>query len=534
MGFSPCVLIPLLVVLATTISLPMQLLAADEPAVSLKPYRVRISLAVEQTSALPAGTVAALRTEIRDLGMRYLGDGWQIEIDDGQAVSTDPQGWLDRASPVELRQSAKNLDRLYRLAARAEGSGFQVSGLEWDSTLEALSRAPPRFVSDRRDLASVAWQVVQSLYRPLAELQISRKKGEPPRLEAKAAALGWPDPAFAPLKVAEQWEPFYRHLTADRQVQKIQAIPWTFLQVKTSGQTTAELEVVSGLRAPLSARKRRIETWALGVRAPSDSTRLTIRTRGKVPRPLAGVEIRIATDPKAAPAVLVTNRLGEVRVPRSANPKPVWLQVFSGQELLAKVPYVPGIRSEEVLDVPDDAVRLEVEGRIAVLQAELIDVVARRTSLIATARARAKAGDLEQVKSLLTQLGEMKAPASFGAELETIRLTGTQRAKREKNRAAEFRIQTLCDNTQELIGVYLNPEKIKELDEEMIELSLAAKDGRDALLELEKRKAQPPAKAKPAEKVKPVEKAKLPAAAPVPKQAPPATPAQPAPALPGF
>jgi len=522
------ILIRTLVILATMASIPSNLAAADEPAVSLRPYRVRINIAVEPTAALPASTTETLRGEVRDLGARYLGDGWQIEINVEPAESADPQARLVRITPAELRESSKSLDRLYLLSIVPEGSGFEITGLEWETTLETLSRAAPRFVSDRRDLARVAWQVVQSLFRPLAELQISRKKGEPPRLEAKAAALGWPDPAFEPLKVARQWEPFYRYLTAERELQKVQPIPWTFLQAKQATLTTAELDVVTGLRAPFSARKRRIETWALGVRAPADSTRLTIRTRGKVPRPLAGVEVRVAADPKSEPIVLVTNRLGEVTVRRSASPQPVWLQVYSGQELLAKVPYVPGIRAAEVLDVPDDAVRLEVEGRIAVLQAELIDVVARRISLIATARARAKAGDLDQVKLQLAQLDDLKAPASFGAELETIRQSGTQRARKEKNRAAEFRIKTLCDNTQELISVYLNPEKIKQLDDEMTELGMAAKDGRDALLELEKRKAAPApeVKGKPSAKPKP--------SAPETAPAAPAKPAPPAFESPGF
>src|SRR5262249_33249717 len=149
-------------------------------------------------------------------------------------------------------------------------------------------------------------------------------------------------------------------------------------------------------------------------------TRLTLITRPPSRKPLAGVEVEISDEPtirddtphlgkqpeqgpaeaegttKPAPRSrlprLVADRNGLVTLNASlsATGGPVWLFVKSGQALLARVPVVPGAQSVEPLELPDDALRLETEGNIASLQAELVDTVARRAVLMSVARARAK------------------------------------------------------------------------------------------------------------------------------------------------
>ena len=42
----------------------------------------------------------------------------------------------------------------------------------------------------------------------------------------------------------------------------------------------------------------------------------------------------------------------------------VWLYVYSGKALLARVPYAPGLRPVETVELPDDSIRLRVEGEL--------------------------------------------------------------------------------------------------------------------------------------------------------------------------
>jgi hypothetical protein len=49
--------------------------------------------------------------------------------------------------------------------------------------------------------------------------------------------------------------------------------------------------------------------------------------------------------------------------------------VRSGQHLLARLPFVPGLTQTLSADLPDDSVRLSVEGSVSLIQADLVDLV---------------------------------------------------------------------------------------------------------------------------------------------------------------
>jgi hypothetical protein len=205
---------------------------------------------------------------------------------------------------------------------------------------------------------------------------------------------------------------------------------------------------------------------------------------------LGGIEVEVLSEihsgqeqtPAAAvetPRILVTDRNGQVTLAGATQPleKPLWLFVRSGQNLLARVPIVPGIRADEVLELPDDTLRLEVEGQVAQLQSELVDTVARRAVVAAMARNRAKSRQWTEVDEFLKKLQTMPGATAFAADLSAIRLNSIKTARSHKDKATELRIQKLCDETAELIRNYLDDDKVRELQEEIVELKkVAAED----------------------------------------------------------
>jgi hypothetical protein len=156
--------------------------------------------------------------------------------------------------------------------------------------------------------------------------------------------------------------------------------------------------------------------------------------------------------------------------------KPVWLNVRSGQALLARVPFVPGVRDEEVLELGDDTLRLDTEASIALLQAELVDTVARRAVLMSLSRSRANAGKWDEVTELLKELNEMRKAPSFERELNGIRIPAIKAARAARDRTSELRIEKLCAETSELVRNYLDEDKIREMKEEIEEIRQAAVD----------------------------------------------------------
>jgi len=310
------------------------------------------------------------------------------------------------------------------------------------------------------------------------------------------------------------------------------------------GRGVARGVVTSGLRAPLTGR-RRIQPLALGINQRRPETQLTMVTRPPARKPLGGVEVEISpvlTLPEDAPrkseedgkreAVadtetklaeklprLVADRAGLVTLAASLAPegKPVWLSVKSGQALLARVPIVPGAQASEVLELPDDTLRLEIEGSIATLQAELVDTVARRAVLMALAKSRAKSEQWEAVAATLKQLDEMPTVRAFAVNINAIRQPALKAARARRDRTTEERVKKLCDEAMELVNNYLDPEKLKELKEELGEMRQIAADEAAAEAKAKAGGGQPAGD--PATKKKP--KKKLAPAKPAPQNAQP-------------
>jgi hypothetical protein len=339
---------------------------------------------------------------------------------------------------------------------------------------------------------------VRDLFRPISAVEPS-KSGEV-TLRARGGEFPPPDESWQPLPPGRTFEAFYCFLNKDRGIERVQQVPYTYL---TAGQGAergvASGTVTSGLRAPLSAR-RRIQPVALGINRRGSETRLTLITRPPARKPLAGVEVEISPvpNPAAAPKAgqtdagegheadkeapklprLVADRSGAVTLGAGVSPagQPIWLLVKSGQALLARVPFVPGVESAAVLELPDDTLRLETEGSVALLQAELVDAVARRAVLMSLAKSRAKTNAWEAVAELLSQLDEMRKAPSFAADINAIRVPAMKAARARRDRTTEERIKQLCDETNELVTNYLDEEKLKELKEELKEMQHIAAD----------------------------------------------------------
>ena len=156
----------------------------------------------------------------------------------------------------------------------------------------------------------------------------------------------------------------------------------------------------------------------------------------------------------------------------------VWLFAYSGQHLLAKVPFVPGAVSAARLEVPDDASRLAAEADLQMLQCEVIDAVALRNTAIATIRAAAKKDDWKTVNQKLALLKQQQSAATLLERLTAVRVAGTTAARAARDKVVEVRINRMCDESAALVNTHLGSEKIRILSEEMEALQNAEVENR--------------------------------------------------------
>jgi hypothetical protein len=456
---------------------------ALETRLALRPYQVRVAVAFP---AAPGAALAPRRVmeELSQLIERTAGALFECRVEvDAMGLMTGPDG-LERLSSTRLAQieSLSKLDKLFLLNLRVVAAGYVAQAREFDLLTGELGRVHSRRVIDAREIAAALAAAMRDAFRPV--VQVEQKSDRSVVLHARAGERSAADPAWSPMTEGACFELYYRYSNKQGVVERTQRVPWTILIARDVNQATAGCEVVSGLRSPVAARRRRVALWALGLPARAPTTRLNLVTVGPVQRPIAGVVVDVADDKEAAsaqgPAAGVaprraglTDREGRVTVPQTAQ-APQWLIVRSGQALLARVPLVVGGRDEEVLELPDDTPRLNVEGDVAMLQARLVDLVARRTVLMAQIRRHAKAAQWEAVDAVLKQLADLPKAAAFVAELEAVRVPALRRAREQKDRGLEGRIKKLCDDTAEMINAYLDPDKLRELQEEMAELKQVA------------------------------------------------------------
>jgi len=514
----------------------VQSLAVVPVPIDRQSYGVMVQIGFDSSASSSAETRRAILEKVRDGMERYVGQSWEVEVNEEQgALFAGPRALARlRAETVGQYAFPEDVQKIYLLALEARGAGFAPSGREWDpltGRLGPLVHRDPEY--DPREIAEGLLALVHELFRPIVSVEQSRSS--PPHVRARAGDFSPPDPSWQPMTPERIFEVFYCYLTPEKTIDRVQQVPWTYLGVGDDvDRGLAGFSVTSGLRSAIGPR-RRVQTVALGITRRGTGTRLKLMTRPPSRQPLAGVEVEIDSPPLSeggaggvasdsipgsettetaasdsspagnggpgdvdsdatplkkggsggvgsqaarVPSKLVADRNGVVELSAAAAPtgKPIWLNVRSGQALLARVPFVPGVHDEEVLELGDDTLRLDTEASIALLQAELVDTVARRAVLMSLSRSRANAGKFDEVDELLKELNEMRKAPSFERELNGIRIPAIKAARAARDRTAELRIEKLCTETSELVRNYLDEDKIKEVKEEIEEIRQAAAD----------------------------------------------------------
>ena len=147
------------------------------------------------------------------------------------------------------------------------------------------------------------------------------------------------------------------------------------------------------------------------------------------------------------------------------------LYVRSGKALVANVPYIPGIDPEVTIQVPDDRIRLSVEGELAVLNGELIEAVASLSMKMSRIRHWAKNNEWEKADEGIRKLeGGISPKQIYQDKLSVIRVSAIEAAQKQNNRAAQARITSLCRDTADRIDRFLDSAGIIDLKTEVQDL----------------------------------------------------------------
>jgi hypothetical protein len=504
-----------------------QTLAEWPTPITFQPYQIELVLSTPRTARVSDVRLAELAEQLRQRISQRIGRRWQLQLrtvsaaswaeahtfarwtaDDMAALNADQpedvsQPQIDSrataAPPVAEAPAAKEpastanaapiadtpVDTLFLLTVRRTVHGEQLVARAWEPRWDELSPPLTADVMEVRDSADRALLLLHRLFRPQG---IWSTTTDPDRfqLQIQASGLADPDPSLPLLQPHHPFAPWFVFKGRGDRPDRRQPVPWTYLVPDSEPEGFGTAWMASGVRQALSAKSRgRIERRAVGVRVGHPATSVTLQARGPSPRVMALQEVRfepwqppklddaVVEDDPAQPSqqiVQIADRAGNVMLTASDRPAITWLTVSSGSLRLAKVPVVPGEWAHQILETPDDALRLHVEGQLKVVQADLVGDVALRTSILATARGAARQnrrGEVERQQQLFKRL---PTAAEYLERIAGIRFSAVSKARLQQDRLAEQRVVRLCQEVEALVQRHADDEKRRLLDEEIQDL----------------------------------------------------------------
>ncbi len=438
-------------------------------------YQVSITLGVAPELDLSNGESQRIVDQLRALVETRIGMWWQSR------VTLSPAGEPNSRAMLELRTAKSwnealeptTIEKKFALTLDREGTEFRLSGVEWDRASQTVTSIQGRTTFDRRLLPTLAADLVFDLFRPLVTIDTVVEN----RVEMRIRGGEYlpPDPLLTPFAVGDYVTCFMRHLGKNRELKRMQYIPWTSVRIELIERGYLRGTTVSAFGSPLAGSRRRVELLGLKIRPAHPQTRLQVIPRGKPQSPMAGYRVELldrpeTKDDKVEDRVNVrTDRNGEIVIP--ADPaKPLrYVIVYSGAAPLAKAPLIPGEIERLVLEAPDDSARLNVEAETELLQSELVDIVARREVLMARARGASKKANWDMVTDLEKQVDTLPTLDMFATRIEALKTPAVQSAKRNKDKAQESRIIRMCKQISDMAILHLDPIKVKEFHTEIEE-----------------------------------------------------------------
>jgi hypothetical protein len=443
--------------------------AGAQAAWEYTPYEVHVRIAVAGAPQLPSTIVPVLGEAIANRSQAIMGAVWQVDSAPAAAKLRSvllSQGSELNADDIAAVAPAADLtaDKLYLVVIEYRQHAYEVSVREFDCRTRQLGEPVASSASALELLSLAIWDAVAESFTPLARIEQVEQNHVVARLRAGGLAIGEGSPVL--LEPGTPLRPVVRRNDRSGQPAQggIQSPPWTVLTVEDREGAVIDCTLQSGYRNPIPARGGvRVERLAMAIRPRHETTRLLLRSRTNPDKPLVGYEVHTRTgEGDETQSLGMTNTRGAFELPRAGGGMQV-LYIKSGQQLLARLPVVPGQQATLTAKIVDDDNRLATEGYIAALANRALDLVARREILAARIRGQLKEGKVAEAQKLLDEFRKLQTRADLARDLDQFR-----RRVATPDSLTQQRIDKLFADVQKLLLLRpLSDELLGELTREV-------------------------------------------------------------------
>jgi hypothetical protein len=387
------------------------------------PYAVTVWITAEPAPQLPPAAVDSIAAHLVRRGEAVMGSVWSLQASAAPAAVADrldeagqlPVDFLAAEIPEVLKQ-----DKLIIVQISPAAPGWRIAARELDCRTRQWSTLIERQAGTLAELPLRTWDAVAETFTPL--VQVERVEGPQVIARVRAGGLIVDPNSAAQIHTGRALYPIIRR--NDRTGKPaarggIQVVPWTLLTVNERVDSLVTCQMISGYRSAIPTRGgARTQRLALLIKPHYPATTLALRSRGDDARPLSGYEVYARVPGEEEPEYLgPSDWRGHIDVPATEG-TPLTLIVKNGNQLLARLPLVPG--QVPLLDAPltDDEGRLQAEGAVAALYSRALDLVARREILAARIRKSLKDQKFAESEALLDEFRKLEGRTELFRSLD--------------------------------------------------------------------------------------------------------------------
>lgn len=494
-----------------------------EPVVEVplrhRPYEIVVEVGFDGSDTRGSQIQSLLTEEIRKGLQRMYGQMWNADVRNSQWLIPANSYRIERLTEadVQSRYDSLTMEKVILVGISGNQNAFEVSCREFDVRVQELTPLLKQQTTNLQEVGAIACRLARDSFRPVTMFTGQSVDKTELEFELQAGTLTPPDPTAAQIAEGDVLRPFLRQL--DRRnpgkVKNLQRLDLSYIRVTSFNQelrtdvvspddSPVRVEDVTSAPAvytdnghlkgvlishglvPFGGRARSVQQIALRQRPAATKSRVRLVLQARPDRPLICFRVdRVSklrqTDVNESPGIrMLSDRNGDIEIEVDPQNPTFWLYVYSGSVLLARVPYAPGLIPHDTMKLPDDSVRLGVEGELYLLRDQLVDMVAQKAVHMSIAKKSAAEGNVSGLEAAITQLDALPGQKRFDELLNKIKTDALTKADQQKNKSARTKVEKLCTKMGESLTLFFAGDKRLREAEEIEGLRQSAEARADA------------------------------------------------------
>lgn len=447
----------------------------EEIPFSVQPYEVLISVGFEGSGYADSSVRERVLEDLQYAVQRIYGRLWKTTIRSNDWMVPADENQLQRVSEEEMkgRFSEAEFDKVFLIVLKGDASSQKIALREFDTRVHELTPVSRSQQRDSRAVPNECARMMRDAFRPvfLFVRTFNDEEGHAiAEMQAQGGMILPPDPSATQVLPGDVLRPFRREMERrdPNKLKLLRPFELTYMRVMS-----VDTEITRGLAttvflshlnaASYLGKGRRTQRIALRQRPTADQSVVRLVLQNRPDKPLISHRLALAyqlgykDEEDGDQTRLVSDRNGEVVISRRDGHPTFWIRVYSGTSLLARVPYAPGLIPFDTVRLPDDSVRLAVEGEIQLLSDELIDAIAQREVLVARAKKLAADGDSDAVTEMFERYEAVPGKDYFLARVSDVKVNASKEA--DARRLGKKRLEALCDNFKGSVENFFTDDK---------------------------------------------------------------------------